>query len=159
MSLRLRNTLATIGLALMCSAHAPAATSQQKVPTNDQSQIVDTLNAMFTALRTDDGAKLNAVTASDFYMFDGGHRFNREAIMALIKAQHVAGKRYEWNVTDPDVHISGNSAWIAYVNRGSITDESGRMNQQWLESAFLEKRAGIWRILFMHSTRVPTPQA
>jgi hypothetical protein len=28
--------------------------------------------------------------------------------MDLIKAQHVAGKRYEWNVTEPDIHISGN---------------------------------------------------
>ena len=27
--------------------------------------------------------------------------------MAFIKAQHAAGKRYEWNVTEPDVHISG----------------------------------------------------
>jgi hypothetical protein len=35
----------------------------------------------------------------------------------LIKAQHVEGKRYEWNVTEPDVHISGNTAWIAYINK------------------------------------------
>jgi hypothetical protein len=30
-----------------------------------------------------------------------------DSIMAFIKAQHAAGKRYEWNVTEPDVHISG----------------------------------------------------
>jgi ketosteroid isomerase-like protein len=75
--------------------------------------------------------------------------------MALIKAQHVAGKRYEWKVTEPDVHISGKTAWIAYVNKGSITDASGTVNQTWLESAFLEKQAGTWKIVFMHSTRVP----
>ncbi len=74
--------------------------------------------------------------------------------MAFIKAQHAAGKRYEWNVTEPDVHISGNTAWIAYVNKGSITDSSGTMNQKWLESAFLQKQAGSWKIVFMHSTRV-----
>ena len=76
--------------------------------------------------------------------------------MAFIKAQHVAGKRYEWNVTEPDVHVSGNTAWIAYTNKGSITDASGTINQTWLESAFLEKQAGAWKIVFMHSTRVPT---
>jgi hypothetical protein len=43
----------------------------------------------------------------------------------LLKAQHAAGKRYEWNVTEPDVHISGNTAWIAYVNKGSVSDASG----------------------------------
>jgi hypothetical protein len=41
--------------------------------------------------------------------------------MAVIKALHAAGKRYEWNVTEPDVHISRDTAWIAYVNEGSIT--------------------------------------
>ena len=75
--------------------------------------------------------------------------------MALIKAQHVAGKRYEWNVTEPHVHIRGNTAWIAYVNKGSISDASGTVNQNWLESAFLEKQAGVWKIVFLHSTRVP----
>src|SRR5260370_27373990 len=60
-----------------------------------------------------------------------------------------------WNVTEPDVHISGNTAWIAYVNQGSITDASGTVSQKWLESAFLQKQGGIWKIVFMHSTRVP----
>src|SRR5260370_1873992 len=73
----------------------------------------------------------------------------------MIKAQHAAGKRYEWNVTEPDVHISGNTAWIAYVNQGSITDASGTVSQKWLESAFLQKQGGIWKIVFMHTTRVP----
>jgi hypothetical protein len=46
---------------------------------------------------------------------------------------------YEWNVTEPDVHISGDTAWIAYVNKGSITDASGTAKQNWLESAFPRK--------------------
>jgi hypothetical protein len=76
--------------------------------------------------------------------------------LVFIKAQHAAGKRYEWNVTEPDVHVSGNTAWIAYTNKGSITDSFCTINQKWLESAFLQKEAGIWKIVFMHSTRVPT---
>jgi hypothetical protein len=63
------------------------------------------------------------------------------------------------NVTEPDVHISGNTAWIAYGNQGSISDASGTMNQKWLESVFLEKREGVWKIVFMPSTRVPMPPA
>jgi hypothetical protein len=78
-------------------------------------------------------------------------------ILALMKVQHAVGKRYEWNVTEPDVHISGNTAWNAYVNRGSITDSSETVEQQWLGSAFLEKQADRWKIVFMHSTRVPVP--
>jgi ketosteroid isomerase-like protein len=123
--------------------------------TSDQKQVVDTVSAIFIAARADDVAKFDSVIASDFYIFDGGARFNGDSIMALIRAQHAAGKRYEWNVTEPDVHIRGNTAWIAYVNKGSITDASGTADQNWLESAFLEKQAGTWKIVFMHSTRVP----
>jgi hypothetical protein len=123
--------------------------------TSDQKQVVDTVSAIFIAARADDVAKFDSVIASDFYILDGGARFNGDSIMALIRAQHAAGKRYEWNVTEPDVHIRGNTAWIAYVNKGSITDASGTVDQNWLESAFLEKQAGTWKIVFMHSTRVP----
>ena len=141
---------------LILSANLAYARRQQKRPTADQDQIVDTISTLFTAIGTDDVAKFNSVTASDFYIFDGGVRFNGEDLIALIKAQHAAGKRYEWNVTEPEVRVSCNTAWIAYTNKGSITDSSGTVNQKWLESAFLEKQAGNWKIVFMHSSRVPT---
>jgi ketosteroid isomerase-like protein len=147
---------ATIAIALMLSASISTARAQQKHLTTEQTQIADTVSTIFIAARADDVAKFDSVIASDFYIFDGGARFNGNSIMSFIKAQHVAGKRYEWNVTEPDVHISGNTAWIAYINKGSITDASGTtVNQNWLESAFLQKQAGVWKIVFMHSTRVP----
>jgi ketosteroid isomerase-like protein len=155
MSPQPRIAVAVVVLALICTIGASVADAQQKPLTADQRQIVDTIRTIFAAARTDDVAKFDSVIASDFYIFDGGARFNGDAIMGFIKAQHAAGKRYEWNVTEPDVHVSGNTAWIAYTNKGSITDASGTINQTWLESAFLEKQAGAWKIVFMHSTRVP----
>jgi ketosteroid isomerase-like protein len=142
-------------IALMFSPIVFAAGAQQRSLTFDQQQVVDTVSTVFIAARADDVADFDSVIASGFYIFDNGARFNGDSIMALIKAQHAAGKHYEWNVTEPDVHIDGNTAWIAYVNKGSITDAAGTVNQNWLESAFLEKQAGKWKILFMHSTRVP----
>jgi ketosteroid isomerase-like protein len=155
MSSLLRIAPATIVFALMFSGSISTAGAQQKLLTAEQTQIVDTVSTIFDAARVDDAAKFNSVIASDFYIFDGGARFNGNSILAFIKAQHAAGKRYEWSVTEPDVHISGDTAWIAYINKGSISDASGTMNQKWLESAFLEKQAGAWKIVFMHSTRVP----
>ncbi|SRR5258707_15175707 len=157
MSSRLCIAAATVVFALFFSANVRTARAQQKPLPANQRQIADTVGTIFTAARSDDVAKFDSVIASDFYIFDGGARFNGDAIMAFIKAQHAAGKHYEWNVTEPDVHISGDTAWIAYVNKGSITDASGTVNQQWLESAFLEKQEGVWKIVFMHSTRVPMP--
>jgi hypothetical protein len=155
MSSQFRIVVAAVVLALSFSANVSTARSEQKNLTSEQTQIVNTVSTIFTAALTDDVAKFDSVIASDFYIFDGGARFNGDAIMVVIKAQHDAGKRYEWNITEPDVHISGNTAWIAYVNKGSISDASGTRNQKWLESASLQKQAGIWKIVFMHSTRVP----
>jgi ketosteroid isomerase-like protein len=155
MSSRPHLALTTTALALILSAHPVTARAQQNLVTADKAQIIDTVSTIFTAAKAEDVAKFDSVIASDFYIYDGGARFNGDSVMTLIKAQHAAGKRYEWNVTEPDVHISGETAWIAYVNKGSITDASGTVNQKWLESAFLEKQAGSWKIVFMHSTRVP----
>jgi hypothetical protein len=154
MSSQHRTALVAIALAV-CFANIPAAGAQQKLLTADQIQIVNTVSMIFTAARTDDVAMFDSVIAPDFYIYDGGARFNGDTIMAFIKAQHDAGKRYEWDVTEPDVHINGNTAWVAYVNEGSITDASGTVKQKWLESAFLQKQGDMWKILFMHSTRVP----
>jgi ketosteroid isomerase-like protein len=175
MSLQIRLTLFTLGLAIMSFVYVPraraqqsGAKAQQEVIANDlsqndqsqneQSQIVDTVNTIFTAIQTDDAAKLNSVISPDFYIFDGGKRFTAEEVMAIFKTQHLAGRHYEWSVTEPDIRISGNAAWIAYVNDGSISDASGRVHQQWLESGYLEKQAGTWKVLFMQSTRVPPSQ-
>src|ERR1700722_14750 len=150
---QLHIAFATTALALMFGAEPITASALPKL-TAAQSQIVDTVNTIFTAARADDVAKFDSVIAPDFYIFDAGARFNGDSIMAFIKAQHRAGKRYEWNITEPDVHISGKTAWVAYVNKGSIGDAAGTVNQNWLESAFLQKQAGVWKIAFMHSTRV-----
>ena len=152
--LRLASGPVSFVLSLLLAGVSGAGADKQGF-TSEQEQVVETVRTIFDAARTDDLAKFNSVTAANFYLFDAGARFNGDAIMALIKAQHAAGKRYEWNVTEPDVHISGDAAWVAYMNRGSITDSSGTIEQQWLESAFLEKQAGKWKIVFMHSTRVP----
>jgi ketosteroid isomerase-like protein len=155
MASQLHAGLIAVTLVLALSANPITARAQQKPLTADQVRIVDTVNTIFAAALRDDVAKFDSVIAPGFYIYDVGARFNGDSIMALIKAQHIAGKRYKWKVTEPDVHISGKTAWIAYVNRGSITDASGTANQTWLESAFLEKQAGAWKIVFMHSTRVP----
>lgn len=142
---------------LMFTVHASAA--DQPAPPNDENQVTDAISSFFAALSTDDVGKLHAVTTSDFYAFDGGGRFTRDGLMDLIKAAHAEGKVYAWTVDKPEVHISGEIAWITYVNRGSMTDVSGTKDMTWMESAVLQKEKGAWRIRFLHSTRVPEKNA
>lgn len=128
----------------------------EEMTVSDTSQIVDIVKTVFVAAGADDVAKFDSLIAPGFYLYDGGVRFDGDSIMGLIKRLHAAGARYEWNVTQPDVHVTGSTAWVAHVNRGSVTDSSGSTKPvTWLESAFLQKDGGGWKIVFMHSTRAP----
>lgn len=124
-------------------------------PDAEQVRVVEAIRTMYAAATNNDLANFHTVAARDFYAFDGGKRFEGDSLMELIKTAHAAGKVYIWTVNDPEVHISGDSAWITYVNRGSVKDASGTKDVSWLESAVLHKESGEWRIQFFHSTRVP----
>lgn len=150
---RYRSLFAFLSL-LLLSSTISFSQSQPSTPSAEPAKVIETVKAIFDAAKTDDLDKFHSVTTRGFYMFDQGARFDGDAIMALVKADHAAGKRYDWNITDPEVHVIGNTAWIAYTNNGSMTDASGTQKLQWLESAFLQKEGDQWKIAFFHSTRV-----
>ncbi len=131
------------------SAVCPAAAP------DDQAQVVQALQTMYAAAMTDDLARFHSAAAPDFYAYDGGKRFEGDAIMAMVKDLHAAGNIYVWKVTDPEVHITCGLAWVTYVNRGSLQNASGKTDLTWLESAVLQKDKGHWRVRFVQSTRVP----
>jgi ketosteroid isomerase-like protein len=149
------HTLFIATTSLLTSAIGAIAADQAGPSTAEHVRVTEAIRSFFAAATVDDLDKLHAVTAPDFYAFDAGGRFTRDALMDLIKAAHAAGKVYVWTVNEPDVHISGDFAWITYINHGSIKDASGTKDVTWLESAVLQKEQGIWRIHFFHSTRVP----
>jgi ketosteroid isomerase-like protein len=116
-------------------------------------KVVDTVKAVFVAAAADDLGKFHAVTTKDFYAYDNGMRFDGDALIQAIQKQHAAGYVYEWNVTQPEVHVAGNMAWITYINKGMVKNPEGTHQVTWLESMVLEKKGGKWRIHFVHSTR------
>ena len=122
----------------------------------DKEKVIEAIRLMYVALQNEDLAKFQTVISPDFYAFDAGKRFSGDELMAFVKNAHATGKIYLWEVTEPEVHIDGTTAWITYVNRGSLEDNSGKKNLSWLESAVLRTQNGSWRIHFLHSTRVPS---
>jgi hypothetical protein len=124
-------------------------------PARDHDAIVDAMRTMYIALGKDDSALFRSVTAPDFFTYDGGKRFTGDELLELIKSRHDAGVIYVWNITEPDVRVDGRTAWVTYVNRGSVTDEAGKKDVIWLESAVLRRDESAWRIHFFHSTRAP----
>jgi len=82
---RLCIMLATVLFAFLFSTNVPTVRAQQKPLTTEQTQIKNTVATIFTAAGTDDFAKFDSVIATDFYIFDGGARFDRDAIMASLR--------------------------------------------------------------------------
>lgn len=152
---RLRLAVFSFAAVVVLCGNLRAQTPPCTTTVADEAKVVDVMLQMYVAATNDDLALFHRVVATDFYAFDGGKRFSGDSLMSLIKGAHDAGKRYVWTVTEPEVHLLCNDAWITYTNRGSLQDETGTKNLMWLESAFLHKEAGVWKIRFFHSTRVP----
>lgn len=115
------------------------------------------MRLLFVAAANEDQNQFHMVTWPDFYAFDGGRKVTGDELMAFIKDAHAAGKVYTWQVTEPEIHVEGRMAWITYFNRGSLQDAAGKKDLVWLESAVLRKSEEVWRIQFLHSTRM-SPQ-
>ena len=154
-------TFRNLGIALLCTSMVSSVPllSAQSNPAlgSEKTQVVQAVETIFQAASTDDTPRFDSVIAPGFYLFDSGVRFDGDSLMPIIKQLHASGKRFEWHVTDPDVHIIGSVAWLAYVNNGTITDVSGTTKVKWLESAVLVRRPEGWKLVFMHSTLVPPP--
>ena len=150
-----RTAIACASFIAMAAIALPA--QAKKCPTASAAAVADTMTALFSAMRTDDMQALGRILDPDFYAYDVGKRYDARQLASLMKAAHAAGKIYEWNVTQPDVHFACDTAWIAYVNQGATGDASGMHPQTWLESATLRYEGGLWRVLFLNSARVPAP--
>jgi hypothetical protein len=97
-------------LAFIATGFANAQTSATPSPGSDKAAVIAAIETMYAAFTTDDFAKFHSVAALDFYAFDGGKRFDGDALMQLLKTAHASGKIYIWRVTKPEVKIEGNIA-------------------------------------------------
>ena len=126
----------------------------------ERTAVVTTLRSMYAAAMGDDMVRLRGVFAPGAYLFDGGKRYDSiDSLMQDVKKFRGQGMKFVWSVTEPDVHVHCNQAWLSFVNVGSVQTPGTAepIPTRWLESAELEKQDGVWKIVFFHSTRVPAP--
>ena len=84
-----------IAIAGLLTGTIGATAADQSGPSvAEQNQVTEAIRSFFAAATADDLNKLHAVTAPDFYAFDAGGRFTRDALMDMIKGAHAAGKVY-----------------------------------------------------------------
>ena len=146
-------------LILASTTVCPSVIAQQTRPCTasdaDKPAIAAAVRNLFAAAEKDDVAAFDALLAPGYFMYDGGRRFDGDTILTkLLMEKQKQGYKWVWSVQDPQIEVDCTSAWIAYVNKGSLTMPDGtKQDLTWLESAFLEKRNGHWLLRFAHSTR------
>lgn len=144
----LKALIVAMGLTMASAAHAACPSAQV-------SELGGIVDAMYGALSPGDVARARTFLDPDFYIFEGGVRMGGDQILGMIDSLRARGLTYRWSVNSLDGRVSCSDGWIAYVNRGSITDPKGTKSVSWLESAALHYDGKSWKILFMHSTRKP----
>lgn len=89
--------IAAVFTIVACAGAAFARSpSGRDASASDQDEIVQALRTMYAAATTDDLKLFHTVAAPDFYAFDGGKRYDGDALMDLAKALHAAGSVYVW---------------------------------------------------------------
>jgi hypothetical protein len=78
----------------------------QQRSSSERQKVLDVIGTFFAAAHDDDLAKFKSIVASGVYAFENGARFYGDSIMTLTRNLHSAGKHYERNVTEPDIHCS-----------------------------------------------------
>jgi ketosteroid isomerase-like protein len=116
--------------------------------------VLRAVQALFEAFAARDMNAARALLAPDFHAFEHGVRFDADALVELIAKAQAGGTVFEWAITQPDIGIAGDMAWIAYANEGSVTRDGKRQPVTWMESAVLRREGERWSIRFLHSTRV-----
>ena len=151
----MRAKVITVCCLVACAPVALMAQINSASQTAEQSAVTRTIADALKAAEDNDLQAFKSHLMPDFYMYDAGQRYDAAGIVDRLKQVQQSGARLQWHVTAPDVRLYGTTAWIAYVNDGSVTTQHGTTERKWLESAFLVKIAGVWKVAFWHSTPVP----
>jgi ketosteroid isomerase-like protein len=147
--------LAVLSTALLLAA-AGGATAQRA---DSGAQAVQaTIHGLFDRMAADDVTGAARLLAPGFYAFDASKRFEGDALLQLVKKLHQSGVLIRWNLSPIDVHVSGDMAWAAWDNHGSVGPSGAEKPIAWQESAVLKRENGAWRLVFLHSNRVAAPQ-
>ncbi len=140
---------------LSIAIFASGASAQTACPSQVPDDVANAMRAMYDAAATGNDTALRARLAPNFYAFETGVRFDGTALPDMIAKMRASGTKYQWSVTQPDVQMKCDLAAIAYVNVGAVGDATGMKPVTWLESATLRFEDGLWRVLFLSSTRAP----
>lgn len=140
------------GFVLAISVGSAAHAACVERPT-DKADVAAAVQGFFDALAEGEAARLAETTTADFYAFDVGKRYTGASLAAVIAEAKATAAVPVWSLQDMDVRVGCDTAWAAWINRGSVGPRDRPTPVVWLESAALRRVEGRWRVAFLHSSR------
>ena len=125
-----------------------------------EQQVIQTMERFFEVLDVDNYEQnlLEEVVTEDFKIFEAGEVMDIERFHAFVT--HVDPNvaplsETSWTLSEFDISLDNDSAHVSYINRG-IFKHGDEMTAKlhWMESAYLIKQTGGYKIRFLNSNVV-----
>ncbi len=153
-----RTVLASAGgLGLIAAAPADVRPASSQ----DAESIRRFLADWYQAFTGHDRVFYRGFLADEYLLLEHGELLDIEGDMALMPPPGVTRTRRD-QFDFKHIFADGDLAWAVYFLDSEISDQTGRRDRRWLESALLRRDGTGWRALLLHSTRIepaPSPQA
>mgnify|MGYP001965462107 CR=1 FL=1 len=125
-----------------------------------EQQVIQIMERFFEILDVDNYERnlLEEVVTEDFKIFEAGEVMDIERFHAFVT--HVDPNvaplsATSWTLSNFDISLDNDSAHVSYINRG-VFKHGDEMTAKlhWMESAYLIKQAGGYKIRFLNSNVV-----
>ena len=98
---------------------------------------------------------LSEIVTDDFHIFEMGQDFTLDTFDAFIQEAQKTTVSTRWTLSDFVVSIEGQSAHVAYFNKGLFeTTEQTLIHSHWMESAYMVVQDDVMKLKFLQSDLV-----
>ena len=127
------------------------ASCKQEKKADDPEILKSILTEYFDGIKNRDINKMNAVTTTDFVLFEDGKVWTNDSLINFTS--QFKSFQGNWTFDNMKVNIDQVSGDIVYFDHGDIiVNDTTKMQFDWIESATFRKIDGKWKMNFLHST-------
>lgn len=124
--------------------------------TTDSRNAQRTLTQMLAGISSRNMAMIREHATPNCLILEDGHLYNLDSIAKhMFRAKRLASARVN-HIYFATTRIDGSSAWLAFTDITDITENGKTTTENYLESAYLTKVNGVWKVHMIHSTTIAT---
>lgn len=143
-----RATLLILPISVFCSLQAiPQSASYRNV----QQAIIQMLDGVSNR----DMLKVRRNTTPDCLILEDGHLYTLDSVAKhLAHAKKAASYHRSNHLFFATTRVEGNAAWVAFTDIATVTMNGKSTTDNFLESAYLTRVNGAWKVQMIHSVTV-----